>query len=55
MDPGDPDPEPDPQVRGKDPAPDPSITKQNSKKNLHSCFVTSSGHLEKLCKCRFQK
>jgi hypothetical protein len=40
------DPDPDPLVRGMDPAPapdlDPSITKQKSKKNLNpSCFVTS--------------
>jgi hypothetical protein len=38
--------DPDPLVRGTDPAsdpdPDPSIIKQNSKKNLDSCcFVTS--------------
>jgi hypothetical protein len=38
--------DPDPLVRGMDPDPasdpDPSITKQNSKKNLDSyCFVTS--------------
>jgi hypothetical protein len=34
--------DPDPLVRGTDPAPDPSIIKQNSKKNLDSyCFMTS--------------
>jgi hypothetical protein len=33
--------DPDPFVRGMDPAPDPSIIKQKSKKNLDSyCFVT---------------
>ncbi len=36
------DPDADPLVRGLDPAPDPSIIKQNSKKNLDFyCFVTS--------------
>jgi hypothetical protein len=40
------DPDPDPLVKNMDPAldldPDPSIIKQNSKKNLPSyCFVTS--------------
>jgi hypothetical protein len=35
-------PDPDPLVRGVDPDPDPSIIKQNSKKNLDSyCFMTS--------------
>jgi hypothetical protein len=34
--------DPDPLVRGMDPDPDPSIIKQNSKKNLDFyCFVTS--------------
>jgi hypothetical protein len=33
--------DPDPLFRGMDPDPDPSIIKQNSKKNLDSyCFVT---------------
>jgi hypothetical protein len=37
-----PDPHPDPIVTSTDPAPDPSIIKQNSKKNLDFyCFVTS--------------
>ncbi len=37
-----PDPHPDPLLRGTDP--DPSIIKQNSKKNPDSyCFVTSFG------------
>jgi hypothetical protein len=34
--------DPDPLVRDTDPDPDPSIIKQNGKKNLDSyCFVTS--------------
>ncbi len=36
------DPDPDLLVKGMDPDPDPSIIKQNSKKNLDFyCFVTS--------------
>jgi hypothetical protein len=35
-------PDSDPLVKGGDPVPDPSVTKQNSKKNLDFyCFVTS--------------
>jgi hypothetical protein len=35
-------PDPDSLVRGVDPAPEPTIIKQKSKKNLDSyCFVTS--------------
>jgi hypothetical protein len=33
------DPVPDPLVRGMDPAPDPSIIKQNRKKNLDLTFI----------------
>jgi hypothetical protein len=52
--------DPDPLVRGMDLAPDPnpSITKQNSKKNFDSyCFVTFVllFIFEKLCKCIFKK
>jgi hypothetical protein len=37
-----PDPNPDPLVSGTDPAPDPSIIKQKSKRNLYfHCYVTS--------------
>jgi hypothetical protein len=37
-------PDPDPLVRGMDPAPDPSIIKKKSEKNLDSyCFETSFG------------
>jgi hypothetical protein len=37
-------PDPDPLVSGIDPDPDPSVIKQNSKKNLDSyCLATSFG------------